>query len=170
MAAPQISSQAREGFSNAKSYDAYRPSFPSKSVDTLLKAMKIYDFSYARVLEIGAGTGKFTSILAGRGEKFEVVAVEPHQEMRNVLEAKKLGGVKVVEGSATSMEAVEDGWADAVVIAQVRHPIAKRRQGGTKRLKIVADAKSIRLSIGVLSHILQKGGFSSARLKSEREC
>ena len=114
-----MSSQAHEGFKNAKSYDAYRPSFPRDCVDTLLKAMKIYDFSYARVLEIGAGTGKFTSLLAERKEDFEVVAIEPHQQMRKVLEEKKLKGVKVVEGSATSLEAVEDGWADAVVIAQV---------------------------------------------------
>ena len=65
------------------------------------------------------GTGKFTSILADRPENYEIIAVEPHADMRKVLEGKALKGVRVLDGAAVAMPAVETGWADAVVVAQV---------------------------------------------------
>jgi len=46
------------------------------------------------------------------------VAVEPHADMRAVLEKRNLSGVKVVDGTAEDVP-VEDGWADAVFVAQV---------------------------------------------------
>ena len=75
-------------------------------------------------MDMAAGTGKFTEILAGRPEEFEVVAVEPHGEMRRVLEGKGLSGVTVLEGGVQNvLEGKEGrwllGWADAVVVAQV---------------------------------------------------
>jgi 16S rRNA A1518/A1519 N6-dimethyltransferase RsmA/KsgA/DIM1 with predicted DNA glycosylase/AP lyase activity len=73
----------------------------------------------ARVVEIGAGTGKFTELLMGREEEYEIVAVEPHREMREGLVRKALGGrVKALDGNAAEM-AVEEGWGDACVAAQV---------------------------------------------------
>lgn len=67
---------------------------------------------------MGAGTGIFTEALAAREEGFEIVAVEPHADMRAVLEKRNLSGVKVVDGTAEDVP-VEDGWADAVFVAQV---------------------------------------------------
>lgn len=114
-----ISERAQSGFSDAASYDAHRPSYPSASVENLMKALNVQGMKHARILEIAAGTGKFTSLLAGQKEEFEIVAVEPHADMRTVLQGKQLKGVKVVEGTAESLGAVEDGWADGVVVAQV---------------------------------------------------
>ena len=74
---------------------------------------------HARILEVGAGTGKFTELLARREEDYEILAVEPHEGMRKELERKELQGVKVVEGSAGDLGAVEEGWAEGVVVAQV---------------------------------------------------
>lgn len=59
-----------------------------------------------------------------REEGFEIVAVEPHEEMRRVLEKKAEEGkggwvrVQVREGDAVGIP-VKEGWADSVVIAQV---------------------------------------------------
>ena len=39
--------------------------------------------------------------------------------MRRVLEGKGLKGVTVVDGTAERLEAIEDGWADACLVAQV---------------------------------------------------
>ena len=114
-----IAPNAQTGFENASSYDNHRPSYPPDSVQNLLQNLSVSGVTGARILEIGAGTGKFTSLLAARNEGYEIIAVEPHQEMRQVLEQKDLKGVKVVAGNATSMDAVEDGWADCVVVAQV---------------------------------------------------
>ena len=119
MASTTISTQALQGFTDATSYDTHRPSYPPQSVETLIQALNIADIKGARVLEIGAGTGKFTSLLASRKEEFEIMATEPHADMRKVLQGKGFKGVKVMEGNAENLGFVEDGWADAVVCAQV---------------------------------------------------
>ena len=119
MASTTISAQALQGFTDATSYDTHRPSYPVDSVETLIRALNISDIKGAQILEIGAGTGKSTSLLAARKEDFEIVATEPHADMRKVVQGKGLKGVKVMEGNAENLGFVEDGWADAVVCAQV---------------------------------------------------
>jgi len=111
--------QASSGFRNASSYDQHRPSYPSSAVSSLLSGLNVAGQSQARIVEIGAGTGKFTELLERREEGYEIVAVEPHGEMRKALVNKNLGGnVKVVDGNAAEMD-LEEGWGDACVAAQV---------------------------------------------------
>lgn len=118
---------AAAGFHNASAYDAHRPSYPASAVQALLTHMRLADKPHARIVEVAAGTGKFTEALAARHEGFEVVAVEPHGEMRAELEAKGLNGVSVRAGRAEALrEAMEgkgkgEAWADGVVVAQAFH-------------------------------------------------
>ncbi len=73
---------------------------------------------------LAAGTGKFTESIASRDEQFEIIAVEPHQDMRAELKKKGLRNVRVMAGEATDM-AVTTQSVDAVVVAQVGcHPIS----------------------------------------------
>jgi SAM-dependent methyltransferase len=117
--------QAYDGFRDASSYDAHRPSYPPSAVSSLLDHLGVAGRTGARIVEIGAGTGKFTELLlaAGREEAFDIVAVEPHEEMREQLRRKNLdavggGKLKIVDGDAVRM-GVDDGWADACIAAQV---------------------------------------------------
>ena len=71
----------------------------------------------AQIVEIGSGTGKFTELLVARPEKFELIAVEPHEGMRGALVKKNLG-IKTLDGDAASIP-LEEGWADALIAAQV---------------------------------------------------
>jgi SAM-dependent methyltransferase len=112
---------ASEGFKNAGAYDTYRPSYPPDAVEAFLKQLGIVDWAHANVVEVAAGTGKFTEKLVDRHENFHVVAVEPHELMREKLSAKDLQDVKVVEGFAAKMP-VEDEWGDACIAAQVGFP------------------------------------------------
>lgn len=114
-----IHPQATHGFHAATSYDNHRPTYPSQAVSAILSAIRVADVPGARLVELGAGTGKFTSLLAAREEVFDVVAGEPHGEMRRVLEGKELRGVRVVGDRGEHLGSVERGWADGVVIAQV---------------------------------------------------
>ena len=116
--ATAIDPRADSGFSNAASYDTYRPSYPAEAISALLTRLNIASKAGARIVEVGAGTGKFTEALAARQESFEIIAVEPQNNMRKELVAKTLKGVKVIEGTAANMN-IDEGWADAVVIAQV---------------------------------------------------
>jgi len=111
---------AAEGFRDAATYDTFRPSYPQAAVQSLLEKLRISDESDIKIVEIGSGTGKFTELLAARPEKFDILAVEPHQEMREQLVAKKLPGVEIVNAHAGKIP-VGDGCADACIVAQAFH-------------------------------------------------
>ncbi|UNI14756.1 hypothetical protein JDV02_001354 [Purpureocillium takamizusanense] len=130
VASQGVDRAATEGFDDAAAYDLHRPSYPPRAVDSLLAHLGVgvasggRDGGGARVVDLAAGTGKFTELLAARRRRRDegaVVAVEPVAKMRRALEAKGLAGVTVRDGLATAMEGVEDGWADAVVAAQSFH-------------------------------------------------
>lgn len=76
--ASSIPSASTKGFQNASSYDKHRPSYPPEAVARLLKHLQVHGVKRARVVDLAAGTGKFTELLVGRDEDFEILAVEPH--------------------------------------------------------------------------------------------
>lgn len=110
---------AVSGFKDGGAYDSHRPSYLPEVVDSLLGNIGIAGAAGAKVIDLAAGTGKFTEVLSARSEQFEVVAIEPVESMRTALVAKQLPRVKVVNGVATKMD-MPDGWADALIVAQVR--------------------------------------------------
>ncbi|GAA1563369.1 class I SAM-dependent methyltransferase [Kribbella sancticallisti] len=95
----------------AAAYQSGRPSYPASAVDWLVPD------EARRVLDLGAGTGKLTQLLVGRG--LEVTAVEPLAEMRERLVAA-VPGVAVLDGSAELIP-LGDASVDAVVVAQAWH-------------------------------------------------
>lgn len=113
---------ADNGFRNAGNYDAYRPSYPADAVEELLTHLDLNGErgDGAKIVDLAAGTGKLTELLAARKENYELLAIEPHKEMRETLAEKKLDGVVVKEGISTSIP-VANAWADGLVIAQAFH-------------------------------------------------
>lgn len=120
-----LPSGAAEGFRNADAYDAHRPSYPPEVVDDFLKHLLVRDQVDGRIVEIAAGTGKFTELLAWRPERFLIKAIEPHKDMREKLAAKDLPAVEVLAGEAKKMP-VKSEWGDACIVAQVglRDPLS----------------------------------------------
>lgn len=117
---PGLNARAQKGFAKSHAYDQHRPSYSASSVQFLLEQTRVSGRKHARVVDLAAGTGKFTELLAGRDEeKFEILAVEPHEQMREVLASKQLKGVTVMEGMAHDMSGIEDESVDAVFVAQV---------------------------------------------------
>jgi trans-aconitate methyltransferase len=64
----------------AELYDRARPSYPAGAIDALLAHGALAPGD--RVIEVGAGTGKATELLAARG--LRVLALEPSAEMAAV--------------------------------------------------------------------------------------
>jgi SAM-dependent methyltransferase len=95
----------------ARVYDASRPSYPIEAVEWLVPQ------AARTVVDVGAGTGKFTRLLQRPGRT--VIAVEPSQGMRSEL-AALLPDVPVREGSGESIP-LPDAVADALVFAQAWH-------------------------------------------------
>jgi SAM-dependent methyltransferase len=107
---------AAAGFGRAAdAYERSRPSYPDAAVDHLAKELGIVDGT--RVLDLAAGTGKFTRLLAERGA--DLVAVEPSDAMREQF-AAVLPAVPVHAGTAEAIP-LGDGSVDAVVVAQAFH-------------------------------------------------
>ncbi|HEY4615935.1 MAG TPA: class I SAM-dependent methyltransferase [Citricoccus sp.] len=115
-AAPRFTGTARRDLGEAfraagERYDAIRPSYPAGVVDFLVPA------GARTAVDVGAGTGLFTGLLAARG--LQVTAVDPSAAMLEVL-AAALPGVRTVlaAGEDTGQP---DGSADVVTAAQAWH-------------------------------------------------
>lgn len=99
----------------AADYERVRPSYPTRSLAVLADALDLKPGKL--VAEVGAGTGKFTRLLALTGAR--VIALEPVAAMRATL-AELLPQVQVVDGLAEAT-GLADGSVDAVVAAQAWH-------------------------------------------------
>lgn len=115
-----IATEVQAGFASAAAYDAYRPTYPPRALSELLTHLDVAGVKGAKVMDLAAGTGKFTELLSAREEEYDILAVEPHEGMREQLSKKNLKGVRVLDGTAESMSEVKDGEVAAVVASQVR--------------------------------------------------
>lgn len=95
----------------ADAYERGRPGYPADVVDRLVPE------DARLVVDVGAGTGKFTRTLLGHA--FEVVAVEPDAAMRSRL-TTALPDVRALDGSGEAIP-LEDASADVVTFAQAWH-------------------------------------------------
>jgi SAM-dependent methyltransferase len=95
----------------ADEYGRLRPAPCEKAVDWLVPP------GCGRVLDLAAGAGTLTALLAERVP--EVTAVEPDDRMRAVLSAR-CPGVGALDGTAEALP-LPDGGLDAVVVASAWH-------------------------------------------------
>jgi SAM-dependent methyltransferase len=103
---------ARAWGAAADDYERGRPGWPADAVACLIDR-----FGATRVLDLGAGTGKLTRILAEHAA--DVVAVEPLDGMRRELE-QRLPQIPVLAGTAEAIP-LDDGAVDAVFVAEAFH-------------------------------------------------
>lgn len=95
---------------DAATYDAARPSYPPAAVEHFIGAVGLE--LAARVVDVGAGTGKLTELFAARG--YAVAAVEPDAAMAAVLEAKRLRNVSV---DVSDFEQWSGGYGYAAIVS-----------------------------------------------------
>jgi SAM-dependent methyltransferase len=110
-----IHDAALQGFSReAAAYGRGRPEYPGALGGWLSGTLQLAPGR--TVADVGAGTGKFTRLVAATGAR--TIAVEPVAAMRAQLES--LPGVQAVEGTAQALP-LPDGSLDAIVCAQAFH-------------------------------------------------
>jgi SAM-dependent methyltransferase len=115
MPSVSIDSHARHYDHAADAYERGRPEYPPEAVAHVLQEFRIGPAS--TVLDLAAGTGKFTRQLVPSGAR--VVAVEPVAGMRAKL-TEQVPGVTPLEGTAEAIP-LPDGTVDAVTVAQAFH-------------------------------------------------
>lgn len=151
----RIDEKRRTSFdARALQYDAVRPAYPESLIDELVALSGIAEG--ARILEVGAGTGKATMLLARRG--FEVIAIEPGAQMAAVLQRNAAGHRVAIE--ETTFEAYDgDGAVNIVMSAQAFHWVAPR-------LRYVKSASLLRPG-GVLALLRNEKARLDAELRAE---
>jgi len=111
-----IEPSARVGFQRAAGrYERGRPEAPPEAIDALAQTLGISHQS--TVLELGAGTGKLSRLLAPRAGRY--VAIEPVSAMRDQFR-RTLPSVPLLTGIA-EMLPLHSSKIDAVVAAQAFH-------------------------------------------------
>ncbi|MDF3302998.1 class I SAM-dependent methyltransferase [Streptomyces tropicalis] len=113
---PSHALRARSFDAAAAQYAANRPSYPAALLDTV-EALAGRPLSGARAVDVGAGTGIATRLLADRGA--DVLAVEPGAGMAAELR-RALPHVPVVRGDGNALP-VADARADLLSYAQAWH-------------------------------------------------
>jgi hypothetical protein len=103
--------RARVFGSFAEAYDRWRPGYPPDAIDWLVPP------DATRIADVGAGTGKLTGSLLGRG--LEVVAVEPDAGMLAVLQ-RRHPAAKATLAPAEDLP-LDDASVDAVLVGQAWH-------------------------------------------------
>lgn len=99
----------------AAAYERSRPEYPAAAF-----ALLRHQFDLERgttVIDLAAGTGKFTRGLIGTGAA--IVAVEPTAGMRRMFR-RAVPSLPILDGRAEAMP-IPDGFADAVTVAQAFH-------------------------------------------------
>jgi SAM-dependent methyltransferase len=100
----------------AQAYANARPGYPDAALDYIKSLVP----AHAVFADIGAGTGKFTELLAREG--FEVYAVEPNSDMRKQLADTMATSpnVKIIDGTAEATT-LPDHSVDVITCAQSLH-------------------------------------------------
>jgi SAM-dependent methyltransferase len=112
----EVNPVAAAGFGRAADvYERSRPSYPADAVARLAAELGIGPGR--TVLDLAAGTGKFTRLLAELGA--DLVAVEPSPAMRSEF-AAVLPDVPLYEGTAEQIPLAANS-VDVVVVAQAFH-------------------------------------------------
>jgi SAM-dependent methyltransferase len=118
----EVHEVAARGFgAEAAAYDRARPSYPPEAIAWLTGKLGIGPGR--QVVDLAAGTGKLTALLADTGA--DLVAVEPVASMRDRLR-ERLPNIPVLAGVAEALPFASKS-VDAVVVAQAFHWFDARR-------------------------------------------
>jgi len=126
---PSPDQLCQDGFSRvADQYDQSRPSYPKKATYHLLNHVtpSTSSDSPLRIIDLGAGTGKFTSLLKELYPNDNITAVEPVEKFRNILTAKFGSNsslqITVLNGNSHNLsDHFDDNSVNLITCAQCFH-------------------------------------------------
>jgi len=126
----------------SKDYDRGR-TLPDETLATWMVAARRHTGPAHRVLDLGAGTGRFTAALAAAFDA-EVVAIEPSKGMRDHAASKDL---RLVGGRAEALP-LQDGTIDVAWLSNVIHHFDDLARAASELRRTVNGTVLIRGAFG----------------------
>jgi len=123
-------------------YDAAR-SLPDEAIAAAMVAARRHAAPAQRVLDLGAGTGRFTAALADAFDA-EVVAIEPSHGMRTEARSK---GIKVIAARAEALP-LQDATIDVAWLSNVIHHFDDLARAASELRRTVNSTVLIRGAFG----------------------
>lgn len=161
---PSVHRAAAEGFaSGAETYVRGRPDYPPAALDWLRNALGLE--AGKTVVELGAGTGKFTKVLLATGA--EVVAVEPVVPMLDRLRLDFRAGALSPDGHQSSGRSGSSGGPRLLSGAQSdgsRSPAGSQSDGppspgGAQLSAVAGTAERIPVASGAIDAVVCAQSF-----------
>lgn len=135
-----VNSTSQDSFTkNHQLYDQVRPGFLSEAVDSMCEDLALDDS--ANVVELAAGTGKFTKSIADK--PWKITAVEPSTGMVASFK-KNFPQIPIIEASSYKLP-FGDNSVDCLIIAQAFHWFAD--QDSLKEIARVLKKKTGKLAL-----------------------
>ncbi|MFG2498737.1 class I SAM-dependent methyltransferase [Streptomyces sp. NPDC048441] len=156
---PTLSRRAHSFNEAAAQYAANRPSYPSALFDAVEK-LAGRSLAGARVIDVGAGTGIATALLADRGAR--VVGVEPGEGMAREFR-RTLPTAPLVRGDGDRLP-FADGSADFLTYAQAWHWTHQERSV-PEALRVLRPGGALALWWNITDHALPWLAEQNARIK-----
>lgn len=107
---------------SASFYDKYRPSYPKEVINSIISISRIGD--KAKILEIGAGSGKATELFVNRGYNLTCIELGKNLAQKGIEKFKDTGQVEYIVGRFEEVNGLEDDY-DLAISAQAFHWVEK---------------------------------------------
>lgn len=103
-------------------YDKYRPSYPKELIDSIISASGIKE--NAKILEIGAGSGKATELFVNRGYNLTCIELGENLAQKGIERFKDTGQVEYIVGRFEEVDGLDKEY-DLAISAQAFHWVQK---------------------------------------------
>ena len=116
-----IQDHVQKGFAPASEYEKVRQSYPENAVRFFLQNLQLMDVTthapQKKVLELGAGTGKFTRVMLDvlKDQNVEVAASDPLKEMCEEFKQHQ-PGIEIIQCGAESISKYCYRWLVKTII------------------------------------------------------
>ncbi|MEA4961057.1 class I SAM-dependent methyltransferase [Lutispora sp.] len=117
-----IRNESQKFDESALFYDKYRPSYPKELIDSIISISGIRED--AKILEIGAGSGKATELFVNRGYNLTCIELGEKLAQKGIEKFKDTGQVEYIVGRFEEVDGLDKDY-DLAISAQAFHWVQK---------------------------------------------
>lgn len=118
----RIRNESQKFDDSAIFYDKYRPSYPKELIDSIISISGVRED--AKILEVGAGSGKATELFVNRGYNLTCIELGENLARKGIEKFKGTGRVEYIVGRFEEVDGLDKNY-DLAISAQAFHWVQK---------------------------------------------